>query len=148
MAKEDNLTTNPFERSQPVTREFFDIPLLGQVRPGDSLSASGDYNLDALVSNFQHTDHHSVTLQVLDNAMQSSGIIKGDYLTVDLRIKPQNGDIAVVKLGERYFVRRFFRQNHRIRLETSDASPSTLVIEENTPGFLLFGKVLSIFREL
>lgn len=148
MAKADKLNTSLFERSQPVTQEFFDIPLLGQVRPGDPLSASGDYNLDALVSNFQHTDRHSVTLQVLDNAMQNSGIIKGDYLTVDLRIKPKNGDIAVVKLGERYFVRRFFRQNHRIRLETSDASPSSLVIEENTPGFLLFGKVLSIFREL
>jgi repressor LexA len=148
MAKADKLNTSPFERSQPVTQEFFDIPLLGQVRPGDPLSASGDYNLDALVSNFQHTDRHSVTLQVLDNAMQNSGIIKGDYLTVDLRIKPKNGDIAVVKLGERYFVRRFFRQNHRIRLETSGTSPSSLVIEENTPGFLLFGKVLSIFREL
>jgi SOS-response transcriptional repressor LexA len=148
MAKADKLNTSPFERSQPVTQEFFDIPLLGQVRPGDPLSASGDYNLDALVSNFQHTDRHSVTLQVLDNAMQNSGIIKGDYLTVDLRIKPKNGDIAVVKLGERYFVRRFFRQNHRIRLETAGASPSSLVIEENTPGFLLFGKVLSIFREL
>ena len=82
MAKADKLNTSPFERSQPVTQEFFDIPLLGQVRPGDPLSASGDYNLDALVSNFQHTDRHSVTLQVLDNAMQNSGIIKGDYLTV------------------------------------------------------------------
>jgi len=144
----DKLTPNPFERSQAVNREFLDIPLLGQVRPGDPLAASGDYNLDALVANFQHTDRHSVTLQVLDNAMQGSGMIKGDYLTVDLREKARNGDIAVVKLGERYFVRRFFRQNHRIRLETSDAYPSSLVIEENTPGFLLIGKVRSIFRKL
>ena len=148
MAKADKLKPNPFERSQPLTREFFEIPLLGQVRPGDPRAASGDYNLDALVTNFQHTDNHTVTLQVLDNAMQGAGIIKGDYLTVDLRIKPQDGDIVVVKLGERYFIRRLYRQNHRIRLETSDAYPSSLVIEDNTPGFMLFGKVLSIFREL
>ena len=148
MSEADKLKTNPFERSQPVTREFFDIPLLGQVRSGDPLSSAGDYNLDELVSNFQHTDSHSITLQALDNAMQGAGIIKGDYLTVDLRLKPQDGDIVVVKLGERYFIRRFYQQNHRIRLETCDAYPSSLVIEDNTPGFMLFGKVLSIFRQL
>jgi repressor LexA len=148
MSKPDKLKTNPFERTQPVTREFFDIPLLGMVRAGDPSAASGDYNLDELVLNFQHTDRHTITLEALDNAMQDAGILKGDYLTVDLRGKSQDGDIVVVKLGERFFIRRFFRQHNRIRLETSDTYPSSLVIEDNTPGFLLFGKVLSIFRQL
>jgi SOS-response transcriptional repressor LexA len=146
MSKSNKIAANPFERSQPVTREFFDIPLLGMVRAGDPSASSGNYNLNELVTNFQHTDRHAITLQVLDNAMQQAGIIKGDYLTVDLRTKPQNGDIVVVKLGERFFIRRFFRQNRRVRLETSNDYPSSLVIEEGTPGFMLFGKVLSISR--
>jgi SOS-response transcriptional repressor LexA len=147
MSKSNKLTTNPFERSQPVTREFFDIPLLGMVRANSPDSFNGDYNLDELVTNYQNTDQNSLTLEVLDNAMSRSGIIKGDYITVDLHLRPDNGDIVVVKLGEKFFIRRFFQENNRIRLETSDAYPSSLVIETDTPGFYILGKVLSLSRQ-
>ncbi|TFH01870.1 MAG: hypothetical protein E4H13_03695 [Calditrichales bacterium] len=148
MGKSDKLTKNPFERSQPVTQDFLDIPLIGMVRASIPLSASGDYNLNELIGNFQNANHHSLTLEVLDNAMYRSGIIKGDYLTVGLDTRPKDGDIVVVKLGERFYIRRFFRKDHLIRLETSDDYPSSLVIEKNTPDFHLFGKVLSISRQL
>ncbi len=147
MSKSDKLKSNPFERSQPVTQEFFDIPLLGMVRASGPTSPSGDYNLNDLVSNFQNTNQNSITLQVLDNAMSRSGIIKGDYITVDLRLHPGNGDIVVVKLGEKFFIRRFFQESNRIRLETSDDYPSSLVIETNTPDFHILGKVLSLSRQ-
>jgi SOS-response transcriptional repressor LexA len=147
MGKTDKLKTNLFERSQPLTRDFFNIPLLGMVRVDIPAVSNGDYNLSDLVSNFQNTDQDSLTLQVLDNAMDKAGIIKGDYLTIDLRVKPQNGDIVVVKLGERFFIRRFHRRDHLIRLETDDSYPSSLVIETNTPGFHIFGKVVSLSRQ-
>ena len=147
MSKPDKLRTNPFERSQPVTREFFDIPLLGMVRASGPTSPSGDYSLNELVSNFQNTNQHSITLEVLDNAMHKAGIIKGDYLTINLHARPHNGDIVVVKLGERFFIRRFFHESNRVRLETSDDYPSSLVIESNTPGFQMIGKVLSLSRQ-
>ena len=147
MAKSDRLKTNPFERAQPVTREFFDIPLLGMVRANSKNSFSGDYNLNELVSNFENTNQDTITLEVLDDAMSHSGIIKGDYITVDLRLHPQNADIVVVKLGERFYIRRYFQENNRIRLETSDTHPSPLVIERNTPGFQILGKVLSLSRQ-
>jgi hypothetical protein len=67
--------------------------------------------------------------------MYKAGILKSDYLTIDIRSRPQDGDIVVVKLGERFFIRRFYLQEHLIRLVTADEYPSSLVIEDNTPGF-------------
>jgi len=147
MRKTDKIESNPFERSQPVTRDFFNIPLLGMVRASLSSHSSEDYNLSELVSNFQNTDQYSITLEVLDDAMYKAGILKGDYLTIDLQSRPQDGDIIVVKLGERFFIRRFFLQAHLIRLETADEYPSSLVIEDNTPGFQIIGKVTSLSRQ-
>jgi SOS-response transcriptional repressor LexA len=147
MPKSEKFKTNPFERAQPVTREFFDIPLLGMVRANSTNSFSGDYNLNELVSNFENTNQDTITLEVLDDAMSHSGIIKGDYITVDLRQHPENGDIVVVKLGERFYIRRLYQENNRIRLETSDAQPTPLVIEVDTPGFHVLGKVLSLSRQ-
>jgi SOS-response transcriptional repressor LexA len=147
MRKTDKIDSNPFERSQPITRDFFNIPLLGMVRASMSSQSNEDYNLSELVSNFQNTDQYSITLEVLDNAMYKAGILKGDYLTIDLQSRPQNGDIVVVKLGERFFIRRCFLQQHLLRLETADEYPSSLVIEDNTPGFQIIGKVSSLSRQ-
>ena len=147
MRKTDKIKSNLFERSQPITRDFFNIPLLGMVRSSISSQSSGDYNLSELVSNFKNTDQNSITLEVLDDAMYKAGIFKGDYLTVDLQSKPYNGDIIVVKLGERFFIRRFYLQNTLIRLETADEYLSSLIIEDNTPGFQIIGKVSSLSRQ-
>ena len=142
--------TNPFERSQPLTNDFFNIPLLGQVRAGKHQPGHngpvGDYDLGDLVLNFRQNKQHSVILEVLDNAMQNAGILKGDYLTVALDTRLKNGDIAVIKLGERFFIRKFYYQDRRIRLETATSTASTLIVETNTPGFEIIGKVRAMTR--
>ena len=147
MKNTDKTTPNPFERSQPVTRDFFNIPLLGMVRASMSSHSQEDYNLSELVSNFQNTDQYSITLEVLDDAMHKAGILKGDYLTIDLQSQLHNGEIIVVKLGERFFIHRYFLQQNFVRLETADEYPSSLVVEENTPGFQIIGKVTSLSRQ-
>lgn len=141
------IKTNLFERSQPVTHDFFDIPLLGMVGTNNTLNPDGNYNLSDLISNFQNSNQEFITLEVLDDAMRKAGILKGDFITVNLYSKPQNGDIAVVKLGERFYIRRFFQQNNLVRLETNDNYPNSLVIETKTPGFEILGKVKSILRQ-
>jgi len=138
---------NPFERTQPLTSDFFDIPLLGLVRPGIPGSSTGDYDIKDLIINL-HSDHSpSVTLEVLDDAMAQAGILRGDFLTVNPDRRLRDGDIIVVKLAERFFIRRFFRQDKFVRLETASTVPSTLVIDPETPGFLIIGKVQSLSRQ-
>lgn len=137
----------PFDRSSAaLTSDFFNIPLLGMVRPGDPDDSNGDYQLSELIANYPSHTGTQVTLQVVDNAMYKAGILKHDFLTVQLNQPLNSGDFAVVKLGERVFVRRFSKQNGLVRLETADDYPSSLIIEPDTPGFELIGKVISITR--
>lgn len=143
----EKISRNPFERSQPLTSDYFDIPLLGMVRADFSDPQTGNYDLADLVANYHQERRQSVTLEVLDNAMENSGILRGDFITVDLNAPPANGDIALVKLGERFFIRKFFRQDKLVRLETASATPTTLVIETRTPGFQVIGKVVSLSRQ-
>lgn len=143
----DKIKKSLFERSQPLTQDFFDIPLLGMVRLDSDFYPAGNYTLDEVITNFKNTDQHTVTLEVLDNAMIQAGIAKGDYLTIDLHSKPHDGNIVVFKLGERFYIRRYFNQHPLIRLETGDDYSSSLVIDTNTPDFLLLGKVISLSRK-
>ena len=141
-------TNSNIKDLQPQNRDFFDVPLLGRVRPNDRSHLKRDYNLSDLIKNFKKSDLKSITLEVLDDAMQKAGILKGDFLTVKLNLKPQNGDLAVVKLGTKIFLRKFYRQNHFIRLETANDAVVPLVVDEKTPDFEIIGKVISISRQL
>jgi SOS-response transcriptional repressor LexA len=147
MAGKPKTAINPFERSQPLTSDFFDIPLLGMVRAGIPGTSSGDYDIKDLIINLHSDNSRSVTLEVLDDAMSGAGILRGDFLTVSPDRRPRDGDIIVVKLGERFFIRRFFRQDKFIRLETAATLPGTLVVDPETPGFMIIGKVQSLSRQ-
>jgi len=137
-----------FERTQPLNKEFFDVPLLGIVVPDDPDFTSGKYELNELVNNYQNKNVNTFNFSILDNAMKHCGILKGDLLTIDFNIPLKDDDIAVVKIGEKILVRKYFHQNNLIRLETADDYPSHLVVEPNTPGFKILGKVVSVTREL
>jgi len=147
MTGKQKFPENPFERTQPLTSDFFNIPLLGVVRAGMAGASSGDYDIKDLIINLHSENSRAVTLEVLDNAMSGAGIITGDFLTVDPGRHPRDGDIIVVKLGERFFIRRFFRQDRFIRLETSGPLPATLIVDPAAPGFLIIGKVQSLSRQ-
>ncbi len=148
MKKNDTIKPGPFDRAQPINREFFNVPLLGLVIPDDPDYSNGKYDLNELVNNYKKKDINTFNLSILDNAMKNCGILEGDLLTVNLKAPILNQDIVVVKIGERVLVRKYFKNNKLIRLETDDDYPSDLIIEPDTPGFQILGKVVSVIREL
>jgi len=60
----------------------------------------------------------------------------------------KNGDIAVVQLGYKIYIRKIFFEKKRVRLETDSGTPSPLIIDPATPGFEILGKVVTVIREL
>lgn len=136
-----------FERTQPLTSDFFDIPLLGMVRAGIPGSTTGNYEIKDLIVNLHSDNSRAVTLEVLDDAMSMAGILRGDFLTVNPDRRPRDGDIIVVKLGERFYIRRFFKEGKLVRLETASSIPATLIVDPGTPGFMVIGKVQSLSRQ-
>ncbi|MGD9897668.1 MAG: S24 family peptidase [Calditrichaceae bacterium] len=131
-----------------LNSEFYNIPLLGEVRMENNFHTSGNYNIGEIISNFKKDDTRSITLKAIDNGLSNTGILSGDFLTVNLTPHLRNGDISVIKLGHRIYVRKIYFDKHLIRLETADASVSPLIVDPRTPDFELIGKVVTVIREL
>ena len=129
-------------------KEFYNIPLLGEVHLEDTNGSGSNYSLGELINNFRKLDHRSLTVRALDNGLEGDGIFRGDYLTVDLNAKLRSGNIAAVRLGEKVIIRKIFFSNPFIRLETTDSFNAPLIVDGKTPGFEIIGKVHTVIREL
>jgi SOS-response transcriptional repressor LexA len=60
----------------------------------------------------------------------------------------KDGDIAVIRLGYKIYIRKIYFDKKRVRLETESGNPSPLIIDRETPGFEIVGKVVTVIREL
>ena len=132
----------------PDKQEFYDIPLLGQVRFDSSSGYGGNYNLGELLNNFRKNTSHSVTMQAMDDGLSAKGILSGDFLSIDLQAPLKNSDICAIRLGYKTFIRKIFFEKNFIRFETGASDTSPLIIDPKTPGFDIIGKVTSVIREL
>jgi len=142
-----SIKTQKSNPEKPVS-EFYGIPLLGEVHIEGDGGYHGDYNIGEIITNIAQKIQKTISLQAADNALENAGIYKDDFLTVSQNEKLKNGDIAVVKLGYRIYIRKiFFKQKH-ILLETATLQPNPLIISIDTPGFEIIGKVVTVIREL
>jgi SOS-response transcriptional repressor LexA len=132
----------------PSQHEFYDIPLLGEVRLQPAEDSEGDYHISELVYNFRKDSSTSLTVQAMDNGLASKGILQGDFLHVDFHSTLKNGDICALKLGHKVFIRKIFYEKNFIRFETGAPEASPLIIDPQTPGFEIIGKVSTVIREL
>ncbi|HID39859.1 MAG TPA: hypothetical protein EYP36_10145 [Calditrichaeota bacterium] len=131
--------------------EFYSIPLvedMGEVHVDGHFASSGNYNLGELIKNFRKKDTPFITVRSVDNGLAADGILRGDFLTVNLKARIQNGNIVAVKLGSRLFIRKKYSHKNLIRLETTGENTNPLIVDPKTPGFEIIGKVTAVIREL
>ena len=142
-AQESDKYTNP-----DLNSEFYDIPLLGEVRLVFSDSSRKPISIGEIINNFRQTNSRTITMRAMDDGLSGAGIMEGDYLTTDLHTTARNGDIVAVKIGYHIYIRKIFYERNLIRLETSTVTPSPLIVDPKIPGFEIIGKIIAIIREL
>ncbi len=131
-----------------AAHEFYHIPLLGEVKLHHDDFSHREYNIGEVVANFRANRSNDITVRAADDGLRKQGIFPGDYLTVRQDLPLQDGDICVVRLGYRIYVRKIYFTRKAIRLETNGALEGPLIIEKNTPGVEILGKVIMVIREL
>lgn len=142
-------TKKQINQAQPHAsgEDFFRLPraefLVENIRRDASL------NLGDLTRNSSITDSRHFPLQIENNDLQGAGIRAGDYLLIETGNPVYTeGDILAVQLGEHILFRRYFRAANRIRLECDPPSGQTIIVEADTPGFTILGRVVQIIREV
>ena len=125
------------------------LPLVGQIAAGAPLLA--DENIEDYVAVPAPLSHggDEFLLRVRGDSMIDAGILDGDFVVVRRQQDARNGDIVVALLGDdesadEATVKRFFRENGRIRLQPENQAMAPLY-----PTFAqILGKVIGVFRRL
>jgi repressor LexA len=127
------------DRSVDVTM----VPVVGRVTAGIPITAVEQIEEFFPVPS-QHTgDGKLFALQVIGESMVEAGIIDGDHVLVRQQPTAQNGDIVVAMTQEgEATVKRFFREQHRIRLQPENSSMEPLYFDTVT----ILGKVVGVYR--
>jgi repressor LexA len=110
---------------QPV-----DVPLLGEVAAGKPLFA--DENREKVIAVPAHMlgKRACFALRVRGDSMRDAGIINGDIALIEERNTAEDGEIVVAMVDESVTLKRFFKENNRIRLQAENPAFPAIYTQE------------------
>jgi repressor LexA len=141
------------ERSEAIgaapAHEAARLPLVGEIAAGGPLLAEENIEDYLAVPEPLSAGEEDFLLRVKGDSMIEAGILDGDYVVVRRQQTARDGDIVVALAGDdetadEATVKRFFRENGRIRLQPENAALSALYPDH----VQILGKVTGVFRTL
>jgi repressor LexA len=125
------------------------LPLLGQIAAGGPLLAEQNVEEHIGVPEPLSRGGEEFLLRVRGDSMEGAGILEGDYIVVRRQQDARDGDIVVALVGDgegadEATVKRFFRENGKIRLQPENAAYPPIYGEH----VQILGKVIGVFRRL
>jgi repressor LexA len=125
------------------------LPLVGEIAAGGPLLAEENIEEYLAVPEPLSAGGEEFLLRVKGESMVDAGILPGDYVVVRRQQTARDGDVVVALAGEdeaadEATVKRFFREDGRIRLQPENAAFEPLYPEH----VQILGKVTGVFRSL
>lgn len=124
------------------------VPWVGRVAAGVPLWADQNIEGNFYIDKSFATGEHIFALKVDGQSMRDAGILDGDFVLVRRQQMAQSGDIVVAQIDNEATVKRFFPEKNRIRLQPENPEFGPLIVEKNTPGFMIAGKVIGLMRKM
>jgi repressor LexA len=126
---------------------FVPVPILGRVAAGEPVLAEENFEGRIGIDSDLLSGEGLFALKVRGDSMMGAGIFDGDLVFARKQQVSQRGEIVVAIIGDEATVKYFYPEDIRIRLEPANPSYQTIVVERNTPGFFIAGKVVGVFRK-
>lgn len=120
------------------------VPMLGPVAAGAPILAEENPSESLPVPASLLGDGTYFALTIRGESMIQAGIMHGDYVIVKRQHEANNGDIVVAMISGDATVKRFYREQGRVRLQPEN--PAMKPIYTNAVEIL--GKVVSVYRQL
>lgn len=119
-------------------------PLVGRVQAGQPVLAVGNIE-DTLPLPFEFSrSEDCFVLTVQGDSMINAGILHGDYIVVSRDLNVNNGDIVVALIGDETTVKRYYKEEGRIRLQPENPAMEPLYFAEAE----ILGKVTAVIRTI
>jgi repressor LexA len=133
-------------KRSPIT--FNRIPIVGSVPAGLPITAIENREGELAVDTAFLPNDQVFCLRVKGESMINAGIFDGDFVLVDKNIDPLKGDIVVAVIGEEATVKKFYPEKRRVRLEPQNEAFGPIIVDCNTPGFYIAGRVVGLMRRM
>ncbi len=129
------------ERTSPANAR---VPVLGQVAAGLPILAEENFDgfIDFCPTAGSDLRSELFALAVKGESMIEAGIMDGDYVIVNRTSYVENGDIAVVLIGDEATVKTFYKENGVFRLQPENKTMKPIIAKE----VYILGKVIANVR--
>ncbi len=128
---------------QSDSSKMMRVPILGRVTAGQPIYAIENYDgyVDFPMS-MARGKANLFALRVMGESMIEAGILDGDIVVVESKRYADDGEIVVAMIDDEATVKRFFRDEGRIRLQPANHTMQPIYSRDVT----VLGKVIANFR--
>lgn len=130
--------------------ESYSIPIVGRIAAGTPIAAIENVESHVSIGQSligQPTDVFGLTVH--GESMIEDGIFDGDYIFVKKQITARNGEIVAAMVDGEATVKRFFKEEGRIRLQPANSTMEPIYIyAHEAKDTAIIGKVIGVFRKL
>ncbi|MDR2445386.1 MAG: transcriptional repressor LexA [Spirochaetaceae bacterium] len=104
-------------------KDFEDIPILGEVAAGPRILSDENYMGSIRIHrSMLKKRRRYFALIVRGDSMTGAGVMDGDTVIIEKTETAKNGDIVVAMLNDGYTLKRFFKRNENIKLQSENSA--------------------------
>ncbi|HSX46089.1 MAG TPA: transcriptional repressor LexA [Candidatus Saccharimonadia bacterium] len=110
------------------------LPILGLIAAGQPIETLQGHAETLEVPPFMVGRKHSYVLQVKGDSMIQDGIFDGDYVVIQEKQVPNNGEMVVALVnGSEATLKRYYKEKDHIRLQPANDAYQPIIIKPGTP---------------
>jgi repressor LexA len=120
------------------------LPVIGRVAAGVPITAAENLEDQFVLPSSWAPRHGGFVLRVKGDSMIDAAILDGDLIVVEQQPTAENGEIVVAMIDGEATVKRFYRENGRVRLQPENAGMAPIYADDVT----IVGRVEAVIRRL
>lgn len=138
------VTPDQGRSSDQASKRIVSLPLVGRVAAGQPMLAVEDIEDTFPVPRDFLSGGDGFMLRVQGESMIEDGIHSGDCVIVRRQNVAENGDTVVAMVEDEATVKRFYKENGRIRLQPANSSMDPMIYD----SIEIVGKVVGLIRRM
>lgn len=130
-------------RDDKRERSIVEVPLLGVVAAGKPILAEENFSGRIPVPADMVRHSNCFALTVRGDSIKDAGIFHGDVAVIEERPIAENGEIVVAMIDDAVTLKRFYRENNRVKLVAENPAYSPIY----TQDVKILGRLKGIIRK-
>jgi repressor LexA len=122
------------------------LPIVGTIRAGALHPAIEDIQGEVAIGQ-EETRGGTFYLRVRGDSMIEAAILDGDLALIKPQPNADNGDIVVAMVGDEATLKRFYREDGRIRLQPENKEMQPIFIGPDDSDISVIGKMVGLLRQ-